>query len=82
MRCIHTFIFQVTGFYEKSVGMHLVCYYPYFSCLCTFWPCHPYLLLQFIYLLFILVHVYFFSSIATESVWCHCGLVHSLWPKE
>ena len=26
--------------------MHLVCYYPYHSCLCTFWSCHPYLLLQ------------------------------------
>ena len=22
--------------------MHLVCYYPYYSCLCTFWPYHPY----------------------------------------
>ena len=27
--------------------MHLVCYYPYYSCLCTFWSYHPYLLLQF-----------------------------------
>ena len=24
---------------------------------------------------FMLVHVHFLSSIATESVWCHCGLV-------
>ena len=29
--------------------MHLICYYPYCSSLCTFWPYHPYLLLQFIY---------------------------------
>ena len=35
--------------------MHLVCYlYPYYSCLCTFLPCHPYLVVQF-QLLFILV---------------------------
>ena len=35
------------------LGMHLVCYYPCYSHLHTFWPYHPYLLLQFIlYLLY------------------------------
>ena len=29
-------------------------YYPYYSCLCTFWTCHLYLLLQFL-VVFILV---------------------------
>ena len=33
---------------KKCVGMHLVRYSPYYSCLCTFWPYHPYLFLQFI----------------------------------
>ena len=28
--------------------MHLVCYHPYYSSLCTFWPYHPYLPFQFI----------------------------------
>ena len=41
--------------------MHLVCYFSYYGCLCTFWPYQPYLLLQFIYLPFILVCVYFFE---------------------
>ena len=26
--------------------MHIICYYPYYSCLCTFWPNCPYLLHQ------------------------------------
>ena len=32
---------------KKSVGMYSRCDYPYKSCLCTFWPCHPYFILQF-----------------------------------
>ena len=36
--------------------MHLICYYPYYSCLHTFWPFHPYLLLQFIFILASLYH--------------------------
>ncbi len=31
---------------EKSKhGMHSECDYPHKSCLCTFWPCHPYIIL-------------------------------------
>ena len=28
--------------WKLDVGMHLVCCYAYYSCLCTSWPCHPY----------------------------------------
>ena len=31
-----------------TVGMHIICYHPYYSCLCIFWPYYPYLLFQFI----------------------------------
>ena len=32
MRYIPTSYFQVTSFYKKKcVGMHLICYYPYYS---------------------------------------------------
>ena len=27
--------------------VHFVHYYPYYSCLCTSWPCYPYLLVHF-----------------------------------
>ena len=33
---------------KLDVGMHLIYYYPYYSCLCTSWSYHPYLILQFI----------------------------------
>ena len=56
--------------------MCLVYYYPYYSCLCTFWPYHPYLFLQFISCLYLFVFI-FLSSTVTESE--GCGLVHSLW---
>ena len=52
--------------------MHLVCYYPYYSCLCTFWPFHPYLLLQFIDSCFLYITclcLYSLSSMATYWVW-------------
>ena len=45
--------------------MHLIRYYPYY-CLCTFWSYHPYLLLQFIQLLFILV--YLFKLIGSSGI--------------
>ena len=32
---------------KASVGMYSECDYPYKSCSCTFWPCHPYFILQF-----------------------------------
>ena len=41
--------------------MHLVCYYPYYSCLFTFLPYHPYLLLQF-FSCFLYVFVFFFFN--------------------
>ena len=48
--------------------MHLICYYPYYSCLCTL--ALPSLLTSSIYL-FVFIHicVIFLSSIATESGW-------------
>ena len=32
---------------KASVGMYHVCNYPYYSCLGTFWLCHPYFIHQF-----------------------------------
>ena len=32
---------------KASVGIYHVCDYPYYSCLDTFWHCHPYFTLQF-----------------------------------
>ena len=55
----------------KMCRDYLICYYPYYSCLCTFCPTIP-----TYSSLFILVCVHFFSSIAT--VFKECGLVHSL----
>ena len=36
-----TSYFKQQRFYEKRVGLHLVCYYAYHSCLCTFGPTIP-----------------------------------------
>ena len=33
---------------KKHVGMLLICYHPYYSCWCTFWPYHPYLVIHFL----------------------------------
>ena len=35
------FKFQVIGFYEKRVGMHLVCYYPHYLVCVLFGPTIP-----------------------------------------
>ena len=40
---------------KASVGMYSGCDYSYNSCLCTFWPCHPYFIFQFYSIVFILV---------------------------
>ena len=32
---------------KASIGMYSGCDYPHKSCLCTFWPYHPYFILQF-----------------------------------
>ena len=75
MRCIPTSNFQLTGFLWKMCRdvshllLSLLLLFVYFLAL-------PSLLTSSNYL--ILVHVHFFSNIATESMWCHCGLVHSL----
>ncbi len=37
---------------KASVGMYGGCNYPHKSCLCTFWPCHPYFFLQFYSIVF------------------------------
>ena len=39
-------IFKQQGFCEECVGIHLICYFPYYSFVCTFWPYHPYVLVQ------------------------------------
>ena len=62
---------------KASVGMYSGCDYPYKSCLCTFWPCHPYFIFQFYSIVFILVCVIFFIAL---SVVYQCPLtwfVHS-----
>ena len=46
---------------KKHVGTHDVYYlYAYYFCLCTFLPCHPYLVFQF-QLFFLLVSANFLS---------------------
>ena len=40
---MHLYILFSSKYDEKCVGMNSVSY-PYYSCLCTFWPYHPYLL--------------------------------------
>ena len=49
-------------------------YYPYYSCLCTFWPCHPYLLLQFL-VVFILVLIYIYIYIYIYLCYIYSGIV-------
>ena len=45
------------------------CDYPYKSCLCTFWPCRPYFILQFYSIVFILVSVPFFYYLGVVHQW-------------
>ena len=49
----------------KNVGMHLVCYFPYYPCLCTFLHFHPYLSCKLFF--FILVTATFYTDF--ESPW-------------
>ena len=37
--------------------------YPYSSCICTFWQQHPYFLVLFFFMFFVLVPVLFFNYI-------------------
>ena len=46
---------------KASVGMYTECDYPYKSCLCTFWPCYPYFILQF-YSVFYTCFCFFYCS--------------------
>ena len=46
--------------------MHLVCDYPYCSCLCTFCPYHPYLLFNIFSCFFIL---FFFFKLRVTCVY-------------
>ena len=46
--CLHTFHRKSVP-WKLDVGMHLVYYYLYYSCLNTFWPYCPYLSLHFFY---------------------------------
>ena len=55
---------------KASVGMYSECDYPYKSYLCTFWPCHPYLILQFHLIVFILVPILFFIALGVIHQ-CH-----------
>ena len=58
---MHPYIlFSSNGVSMKCVGTHLVCYYPYYSCLCIFWHYHPYLLLQVIFSCFLYLFVFIF----------------------
>ena len=45
---------------KASVGMYSGCNYPHKSCLCTFWPCHPYFMLQFYSIVFYTCYSSFF----------------------
>ena len=47
--------------------MHLVCYYPYYSCLCTSSPYHPYLVMQFFS-----CFLYLFVLLLIVHSWKHC----------
>ena len=45
---------------KASVGMYSGCDYPYKSCLCTFWPCHPYFILKISFNYFLYLLLFFF----------------------
>ena len=51
---------------KASVGMYSGCDYPHKSCLCTFWPCHPYFILPIL-----------FNCFCT----CYCSFFNALWAK-
>ena len=53
---------------KPSVGMYSGRDYPYNFCLCTFWLCHPYFILQFYSIVFILVSVLFYCSQCNSSM--------------
>ena len=44
---VHPYTFSSNRVSKLRVGMHLVCYFLYYPCMCTFLHYHPYLLLQF-----------------------------------
>ena len=62
--------------------MYHVCDYPYYSCLGTFWHCHPYFTLQFYANVFILVllfkfgmyHVHVIVVLWVSRVYGYCTL--------
>ena len=58
--------------------MHLVCYFPYYSCLCTFWPYHPHLFLQLInFTAFILV-IYRMTAYFAKSYLSYMSMTNLL----
>ena len=73
MRCIPSCYFKLQGFYEKCVGMHLVCYYPYYSYLSTIPTSSIYLVAFYTYL------CSFFNNIAAECGVHGQSLVSSFW---
>ena len=60
MRCIPTSYFQVMGFLWKmcrdASHMRLLCYHPYYSCLCSLWPYHNCAQTRFELLFFFCLH--------------------------
>ena len=53
------FQYVTCSYLNASVGMYRVCDYPYYSCLGTFWHCHPYF--NFMQMFFTLVTIPFFT---------------------
>ena len=67
---------DITGYFctpqKASIGMYSECDYLYKSCMYTFWPCHPYFILQFYSIVFVLVSVCFLFFIALSVIHqCH-----------
>ena len=62
---------------KASVGMYHVCDYPYYSCLDTFWHCHPYFTLQFYANIFYTCYTYE-SIIGTSRFNCDPFFMHNL----
>jgi hypothetical protein len=53
---------------KASVGMYSGCDYPHKSCLYTFWPYHPYFILQFYSIVFYTCYYSFFIALWAKPV--------------
>ena len=63
------YIIHVVIYLKASIGMYHVCDFPYYSCLGTFWHCHPYFTHQFYAnVFFYTCYHYFFLTILDTTL--------------